>query len=250
MSRPLYEKSTMSDASDPIPRRKLSDSVRERLLRSITSGAIGPGDSLPSERELMVTYGVGRPAIREAMQSMQNSGLIEVRHGGRARVAHATVGIAFDQMHATMRHVLTHSAPTLEHLKEVRLATETHLVRQAAQLRDEDDIIELRRILKAQDAARGDAEAFRILDGAFHEAIARSAGNPVFTTLSQAVFTWLSEFHLTAVHQPGLETLTITEHEGILNAIAARDPDRAREAMTDHLNRANKLYATEHLRAT
>ena len=238
----------MPDPTDPIPRRKLSDAVRERLARRIASGAIRPGDSLPSERELMSAYGVGRPAIREAMQSLQASGLIEVRHGGRARVARATVDNAFDRMRPTMRHVLAHSAPTLEHLKEVRLATETHLAAQSARMRDERHLAEMRGVLDTQARARGDAASFLRFDGAFHEAIARSTGNPVFTTLSQAVFGWLSEFHQAAVHKPGLETLTLDEHAEILAAIAAGDPDRARRGMHDHLSRANALYATEHLR--
>jgi GntR family transcriptional regulator, sialic acid-inducible nan operon repressor len=46
-----------------------------------------PGDFLPSERELMQSYAVGRPSIREAMQNLQRMGLIEINHGERPRMA-------------------------------------------------------------------------------------------------------------------------------------------------------------------
>jgi DNA-binding FadR family transcriptional regulator len=77
----------MSAEPDPVRRRKLSENVRERLLEQINEGDLRPGDALPSERELMALYGVGRPAIREAMQQLASLGLIVVRHGDRPRLA-------------------------------------------------------------------------------------------------------------------------------------------------------------------
>jgi hypothetical protein len=59
---------------EPILRRKLYQEVLDRLLARIENGEIAPGDPLPSERELMEAYGVGRPAIREALQALQRPG--------------------------------------------------------------------------------------------------------------------------------------------------------------------------------
>src|SRR5262249_33024783 len=101
----------------PIQRRKLADSVQERLLSMIRSGDLAPGDPLPSEREFMASFAVGRPAIREALQNLQRMGLVEIRHGERARVAVPSFGRVVDQMSETMRHLLTHSSTGLEHLK-------------------------------------------------------------------------------------------------------------------------------------
>lgn len=238
----------MTNANDPIPRRKLSDAVRERLIRTIHAEGMTPGDILPSERELMELYGVGRPAIREAMQTLAGQGLIEVRHGGRPRVAQATFGDALDQMGLTMRHVLAHSAPTLEQLKDVRLATETHLAERAAGARSDEDLAQMRSTIEAQARAESDSEQFIKLDGAFHEAVAHAAGNPIFTTVVRAVFSWLEDFHVSAVRVPGREQLTIEEHTAILDAIESRDGDAARRAMAIHLNRANALYSSANRR--
>ena len=242
----------MDDALGPIRKRKLSDEVRDRLLALIDGGAGGgsgglrPGDVFPSERELMARYGVGRPAVREAMQSLQGMGLIEVRHGERPRVARATVGGALDQMASTMHHTLSHSAPTLEHLKEVRLAAEMHLARLAARRRTEADIQALRAILEDQGAVAGtDPKAFLGHDGRFHGAIAAAAGNPVFTAVVNALFAWLREFHVLAVHHPGLERLTMEEHDTIFERIVAQDGPGAARAMRHHLIRANTLYRSK-----
>lgn len=227
----------------PIRRRKLSDEVRDRLLDHLGGAAVKPGDVLPSERELMARYHVGRPAVREAMQSLQAMGLIDVRHGERPRVARASVDMALDQVGLTMRHALSHSAPTLEHLKEVRLATETHLARLAARRIDEGGLARLRGLVHAQRAAAGrDAERFVALDGAFHAAIAASVGNPVFEAVTGALFDWLRAFHASAVQTPGLERLTIDEHAAILACLEAGRGGGAARAMRDHLTRANALY--------
>ncbi|MEO1200705.1 MAG: GntR family transcriptional regulator [Pseudomonadota bacterium] len=76
----------------PAQRRKLSEGVLSNLLGEIRSGALQPGDSMPSERALMQSYGIGRPAVREALQSLERMGLIEIRHGERAKVREASFG--------------------------------------------------------------------------------------------------------------------------------------------------------------
>ena len=106
----------MLSSGPPIHERKLSDDVRERLLSMIESGETRPGDVLPSERELMDQLGVGRPATREALQALERTGLIEIRHDERARVAEPSIGRMVDQVTQSMKHLLVHSPATLEHL--------------------------------------------------------------------------------------------------------------------------------------
>ena len=89
-----------------IVRRKLSDEVFDRLLREIETGGYAPDAHIPSERELMAAYGVGRPAIREAMQRLEKLGLIVITHGERARVAQPTVAEVIGQIEHASRHIL------------------------------------------------------------------------------------------------------------------------------------------------
>ena len=172
----------------PVPHRKLSHEVRERLRALIDSGELRPGDPLPSERELMRLYKVGRPAIREAMQALERSGLVAIRHGERARVAEPSLGPLVDQLGEGIRHVLLHSPATLEHLKEARLAFEMQMARLAAAKRSSTDVRRLRRHIEEQVAVRTEPERFLEADGSFHREIATISGNPIFAAVADAVF--------------------------------------------------------------
>jgi DNA-binding FadR family transcriptional regulator len=226
----------------PIQKRKLADDVRERLLEMIESGELRPGDPLPSERAMMEGLCVGRPAIREAMQALERAGLIRIRHGERARVAEPSIGRMIDQMSDSMKHLLVHSAASLDNLKDARLTFELEMARRAAERQKPEDIAALTRTVDEQEAACGKAAAFRLLDGRFHREIAALSGNPIWPALSDALFRWLNDFHADVVSAPGKERLTLTEHRGIVAAIATGDPEAAAKAMRDHLTRANDLY--------
>ena len=130
----------MKNLDDRIVRRKLSDEVFDRLHDLIASGEIGPGDEMPSERDLMERFGVGRPAIREAMQSLHNMGLISISHGERARVSALTPRKMFKQIDVVARMLMLTSPESLEHLKGTRLFYERGLVRIAAERATPGDI--------------------------------------------------------------------------------------------------------------
>lgn len=228
-------------------RQKLSDEVRRQILDMIRSGAVAPGEPLPSERALMERLGVGRPAIREAMQSLETIGLIEIRHGGRARVSEPSIGRMVDQIGETMKHLLANSPASLENLKEARATFERELARIAARKRSAADLERLTEILAEQALAADDPPRFRALDGYFHREIAGISGNPIFAALIDALFRWLADFHVDLVSVPGLEQLTLAEHRAILAAIARSDAEDAGTAMGDHLMRANELYRQSHL---
>jgi len=230
----------------PIRRRKLSDEVEERILATIQEGALKPGNVLPSERELMSRYGVGRPAIREAMQNLQRMGLVAIRHGERPRVAEPSMDTMVKQMAQSMRHLLTHSKTSMEHLKEARVTFETQMAMIAAGKRTDADLERLEGILAEQGQLRGDSRRFLACDGEFHRAIASFSGNPIFESLSHALFNWLAHFHVEMVRKRGVEQLTLDEHLAIFNAIKDRDSVLAGAQMADHLNRANSLYQQNH----
>ena len=226
----------------PIQKRKLADDVRERLLSMIESGELRPGDVLPSEREMMDSLGVGRPAIREAMQALERAGLIQIRHGERARVAEPSMRRMIDQISDSMKHLLVHSAASLENLKDARLTFELEMARLAAERHEAADLEQLSRTIDQQEASFGNGTTFRLLDGRFHREIAALSGNPIWPALSDALFRWLNDFHVDLVSVPGRERLTLAEHRGIIEAIATGDPETAATAMRDHLTRANDLY--------
>jgi len=233
-----------ADRDETIPRRKLSDQVLDRLVTMIRDGKLQPGDRMPSERDLMERYGVGRPAIREAMQTLESMGMLDIRHGERARIKSVSAASMMEQIDLTARHLLSTSPQSLNHLKEARLLFELDMVRIAAPRAEAADIARLRRAIAAQRASP-DTAHFVEADIAFHGALAAVSGNPIYTAVSNAMLQWIMAYHVDLVHVAGLEQLTLAEHEAIVDAVEAGDTDGAEKAMADHLNRANGLYRVE-----
>ena len=233
---------TPLDGAGPIHRRKLSRDVLERLLASINSGELKPGDYLPPERQLTESFRVGRTAIREALQELQRMGLIVITQGDGARVVEATARTVLAQMTGTAQHILSTSPRSLEHLKEARLFFEMGTARLAAARAGEEDLRELERCIAEQERAGGNFGGFLQADIAFHRRIAQTIGNPIFVAVAEAMLGWLSEYHFGLVREVGREGKTIAEHRQILDRIAARDIDGAAAAMHAHLTRAQDLY--------
>ena len=231
-------------ATEPIARRKLSDEVFDRLKAMITSGEVRPGDSMPSERELMERFGVGRPAIREAMQALSNFGLLTISHGERARVLALTARAVTQQVDIAARMMLDTSPDSLDHLKDARLFFERGMARQAAAKAKRADIANLNRLVATQRALLGgDPALFIQADMEFHTAIAAISGNPIFAAVSESMLSWLKRFHTELLIWSGKETYTLSEHEAIVAAIRKGDPEAADEAMAHHLNRSAALYS-------
>jgi GntR family transcriptional repressor for pyruvate dehydrogenase complex len=70
----------------PVTRRSVPDEVFDQVLGEVVAGRFGAGEALPSERRLAEVLGVSRPAVREALQRMAQTRLVEVRHGGATTV--------------------------------------------------------------------------------------------------------------------------------------------------------------------
>jgi GntR family transcriptional regulator, sialic acid-inducible nan operon repressor len=233
----------MSLPTERIVRKKLSDEVFSRLKALIENGELKAGDDMPSERELMERFGVGRPAIREAMQALAGKGLVEISHGERAKVLQVTAESIFRQVDLPAKLMLSGSSDSLEYLKSARIFFERGMVREAAAKAAPADIADLHALVERQSQNIGDSELFIDADMAFHQKIAEISGNPIFAAVSGAMLGWLKSYHTEMLIWTGRENFTLAEHDEIIRAIEKGDADLAEKAMIKHLERSRALYA-------
>jgi DNA-binding FadR family transcriptional regulator len=180
--------------------------------------------------------------VREALQALERSGIVEISHGERARVVVPSAQQLIQQIAGGARHLLQMQPETLEHLKQARIFLEEGTARMAAERATADDVADLRARIQAHRDSLPRLDEFLSHDMAFHRAIARISGNPIFPAIVEAIFQWAREDYQPLVRAPGAEQLTLAEHTRLVDAIEAHDPDAAAAAVRAHLARSNELY--------
>ena len=186
-----------------------------------------PGEAI-SEAEIALSYGVSRTPVREAILKLSDEGLLEI----------------FPQSGIIVSRIAVAALPEAI---IIRKALEETTARLAAERATSSQILALRAILERQreaEAAR-DSEAFHQADEAFHANIAEIAGHPGIWRLIQQVKVHVDRYRRLTLPQRGRIAQVITEHEAIVTAIEAHDPERARIAMDQHLERLlDNIHAT------
>jgi DNA-binding FadR family transcriptional regulator len=227
---------------EAISRTKLFESVVRQLHEAIRTGAFREGDELPSEKDLMAAFGVGRPAIREALLVLQTEGLVVVQHGRRARVAKPDEASLVKRAESSLTRAYAENDRLIEDIKEARLALEVAMVRKAAAIATKADIRRLQTALARNREAISSRNEFLASDIAFHKTIASITGNRIFEEASALVLEWLARFRTDVVHVEGANLVSYDEHAAIFNAIASRDGDSAERAMARHQLRTHSIY--------
>jgi GntR family transcriptional regulator, sialic acid-inducible nan operon repressor len=232
---------TMMKPAAPIRRRKLYEDVVVRLEALIQEGELKPGDPLPSERELMLYFGVGRPAIREALFALHRMGLVIVANGERPRVSSPTPERMVGELGGAARMLLARPEG-IRHFQHARSLFESALAEEAARVASADDIAALGRAVEANADALGDNIRFMRTDVAFHLAIATIPANPIYLALHGAIVGWLEDQRSVALRRAGTDIAALASHRGIFAAIQAHDPRAAGDAMRAHLGDITGRY--------
>lgn len=213
---------------------RLSDRLAAALTAQIDSGALRPGDRLPTEAQLSARHGVSRSVVREAVQRIKSRGLLLSRQGSGVYVAPppAHRPLAFDPR-------VLQSMEAVVQVVEVRRVLEGEIAALAAQRSTRAQQAGLRRALRAIDAAMAAGRDGVDEDMALHRAIGEATGNPQFTRLLAFLEQYLREaMRVTRGNEARREDFlrqVREEHRAIVAAIAARDAPRARAAAVDHL---------------
>jgi GntR family transcriptional regulator, transcriptional repressor for pyruvate dehydrogenase complex len=220
-----------------------ADMVVRTMSEEILSSTLAPGDKLPSERELANRFRVGRPLIREALRSLSELGLIETipARGTFVRAGHDTRADRQAGMAIRRRGV------TAEELSEARLMLETATARLAAVRATAPDIERLETTLGILEQSVGVEHVER--DLTFHLDIATAAHNPVVEMMLESIAVPTAALMFRSVGDPAVMQRSQPFHRICLDAIRARDPDAAGEAIRAHLTVAQELYGVDYERS-
>jgi len=222
-------------------RRKRYDEIAEHIELQILSDRLGEGRRLPSERELMEHFGVGRSTVREALFSLQRMGLVEVMSGVPARVTVPTAKSIISALAGAARHFLA-TPNGMRNFQHARLLFEVGLARDAALRADDVKIARLSAALDANRRSIGNQDQFLQTDLDFHFTLAEVSENPIFTSVNVAVNEWLGKQREMSARGGATQSSAYAQHSAIYDAIAARDPIRAQLAMEAHLTTVARQY--------
>lgn len=221
-------------------KRKKYEEIAEHLELSIVSGRLREGERIPSERDLMETFDVGRSSVREALFSLQRKGLLSKSPGAVAHVRLPTADLMVDELSGVARLLMTRTEGVRE-MQEARALFEIGLARRAAKVASETAIASIGDALAANEAA-SDGASFIMTDVAFHTAIAEACANQIYVAVSTAFFEWLHEQRAVSARAGATREEAIAQHRRIFEAIAARDHIAAEDAMEDHLATVARYY--------
>lgn len=205
--------------------------VARRLLDLFTSGSIAPGTRLPPERQLSASLGVGRSAVREALAALEILGIVDVRPGSGTYLR----GAASELLPQTLRWGLLIGERNTAQLLELREGLEIFVARLAAARADDATVARLERSATGMRESIGDLVAFAKADLDFHHVLAEAAGNDTLTDHVHVVRSLLQVYADRAVHDPAQAERALAEHEAVLSAVRAGDPDAAASAMAVHM---------------
>jgi DNA-binding FadR family transcriptional regulator len=183
-------------------------------------------------------------AVREAIACLANRGFVLTRLGHRPIVRKPDYGTAIDRLGAFVGHLVT-DRKGVWNLFDSRIFLEASLARWAAGHARRDDIAELRAALDANRRAIGDAPRFHETDAAFHAVLYRIPGNPIYPSIHKAYVAWLAQHWRSMERGAEIDQMNYAGHKAVFEAIAARDPDAAEEALRRHL-----VAAWEFVRST
>ncbi len=216
---------------------RLSDKVADAMLDTILRLGLRPGAPLPSERELAEQYGVSRTVIREAVRALMSRGVIDARAGRGLTVSQ----VAADAVSMSMRLYL-HGRDEIPYTKihEVRAAIEIAIAGYAAERATDEELAELEKLTEQMQTGSASLEEHSQMDVEFHRAVARMTHNELYLIMLDSIGPVLLEIRRATFDLPDDRRRAYQAHRRIFEAIAARDPAAAREAMTQHLEEAKR----------
>jgi GntR family transcriptional repressor for pyruvate dehydrogenase complex len=215
----------------PIKKAKVYEEIVTKIKDMVEKGRFKSGDQLPVERELAEVFRVSRSSVREALRSLETQGFIESRQGDGTYIASQPVESLVRPLASV---ILTEKDDQME-LFEMRRMIEPDLAYLAAERATEEEIAMMEKVLALQEEQIARGEFGTDVDRNFHYIMVRAAKNKAILRITDNIIDLLAESREQYLQVDGRPQKSILRHREVLDAIRARDPERAEKCMLEHL---------------
>lgn len=223
-----------------IQSRSVSDEIVDQVIVAIFGGDLASGTRLPAERTLSEAFGVGRQAVREAIQKLQGMGVLEVRKTQGAFIR----PLSTEVVTLSLRRLLNGDAGKFLHFLDIRKWMEAMTASEAADRATDAEVARIEATLPILGAAAeaGDRERLDQADVAFHMAIVDAAHNRLLGHMAETFrdVMWSSHGLRLAVLKAQNLGAICEEHLAVAAAIRGRAAGRARDAMLHHIEMSRR----------
>ncbi|MGD0417374.1 MAG: FadR/GntR family transcriptional regulator [Terriglobales bacterium] len=219
-----------------VRRNKVYEEVAKQIERLILE-KLQPGDKLPSERELAEMLQVSRSSIRDAIRSLELTGLVEPRQGAGTIVRE----LSAQSLVNPFANALKRRQELVSELLDFRKMLEPPLAARAATHASSDEISEMEEILQRQEVTLSHGEASIAEDAEFHYSIALASGNSVVLKVLDILMDLLRETRERSLQLQGRPQRSLAGHRRILAAIKRHDAEAAKDAMRRHIEDVEEI---------
>lgn len=219
---------------------RISLAIMDQIKEAVFQNKLGPGDKLPSERQLMEQFKASRVTIREALRTLEYSGILEIKRGseGGAFVRDPNTKL----VNNFLQDMFSIGKVKIPNLTEARLAVEPFSAKVATVRIKEDPLEQIRLNIKdTKDSLDKDNRSdARLLNLEFHRLIAQASGNPVIFFMIDSIMD-IMEHNISSIPLSAKPVeRTLQYHKEIYLAIKNRDPKRSQNLMLKHIEDIQK----------
>lgn len=220
------------------------EDVSKQIARYIIRGDLVPGALLEPEGVLIEEFGVSRAVVREALRSLAQVGLVEMRQGRRTQVLPEREWNLLDPMVLTSFREEGLIEPLIHDFMWIRKLLEPEIAAEAARNTSLELVSDLELVVGKMEGFLEEREAFFEEDMKFHNRLAAATNNKILCRLIETITYLFNVGRDISLEQTAMPAGSLQGHRQILEQIRAGNVVGAREAMADHIEWKSKRIAS------
>lgn len=225
---------------EPLSNERAFEAIAKQLKEAIYSEKLKPGDKLPTERELAKTFSSSRAAVRSAVLSLEQSGLLKIQKG--AGGGFFIQELDFRPIRNSLNELLRLGKASIADLAEARSALEPEAARLAAKKATSSDITKMEQSVLQLEQRMIKSLPRQVDDFNFHVCVAEGSKNPIIITITQSLMDLLFRSVGSYVLEPDQNEGIVKQHKKILDAIKANDPEKSQACALEHVKTMRGLF--------